>query len=569
MPQVITRFAPSPTGHLHVGGARTALFCWALARQAGPEGRFILRVEDTDQARSSEAAARGILEDLAWLGIDWDEGPAFTTDDGRTLGGDPRGVGPFFQAQRLEIYQKLFDQLLESGQAYPAFDTPEELAAMRQRAEAEKRTFRYTQPEGYDHARALERMRSGEACVLRLRVAQPEIVVSDEVRGRIVFTPEHYDDFVIRKGDGFPTYHFAVVVDDELMGVTHVVRGEEHLNNTPKHVALQQALGYRTPSYAHLSLIANPDGSKMSKRDKDKAARAACKDRGVGTPPPGAAAGAIDAARFAEWLGDKKTQLASDQLQTLARALHLTLPEIEVEDFRRSGYLPETLCNYLALLGWNPGEKNVDGTDLERFDKAALAQKFGFERVIKKAASFDRAKLLAFNQSDIAAMPPETFESAWRTWAHRENPGLVSALGDRFPLAARAAQIRARTLADAAEPIAFALHPEAGVAFDEKAVQKVLAKNGGEGVAVLRELRVVLAGVSPFDPGSIDAAVHAFAEGRGLGMGKVAQPLRVAVTGGTVSPGLGETLALVGQAGVLRRIDRCVETHAGLEGAEA
>jgi len=564
MPQTITRFAPSPTGHLHVGGARTALFCWALARQAGPEGRFLLRVEDTDQARSSEAAARGILEDLAWLGIDWDEGPAFTTDDGRTLGGDPRGVGPFFQAQRLDIYQKLFEQLLESGQAYPAFDTPDELAAMRQRAEVEKRTFRYTQADDYDHARAIERMRSGEACVLRLRVAQPEIVVSDEVRGRIVFTPEHYDDFVIRKGDGFPTYHFAVVVDDELMGVTHVVRGEEHLNNTPKHVALQQALGYRTPSYAHLSLIANPDGSKMSKRDKDKAARAACKDRGVGTPPPGAAAGAIDAARFAEWLGDKKSQLASDQLQALASALQLTLPEIEVEDFRRSGYLPETLCNYLALLGWNPGEKNPDGTDLERFDKAALAQKFGFERIIKKAASFDRAKLLAFNQSDLAAMSPEAFESAWRTWAARENPGLLTALGDRFALAARAAQPRARTLADAAEPIAFALAPDAPVEFDEKAVQKVLAKNEGEGVSVLRELRPVLEAVEPFEPEAVDGAVHAFAELRGLGMGKVAQPLRVAITGGTVSPGLGETLALVGKPGVLSRIDRCIEAHAAL-----
>ncbi|HZW10873.1 MAG TPA: glutamate--tRNA ligase [Phycisphaerales bacterium] len=582
---VVTRFAPSPTGHLHIGGVRTALFCWAYARRHG--GRFVLRIEDTDQKRSSEDAARGILEDLAWLGIAWDDGPEFqvaglsepgagggadraethgsesraTTGSHATLGGDGRGVGPYYQSQRLEIYAEYLDRLLRSGRAYPAFETAEELERLRGEAQGRKEAFRYRRRDDYDHAGALARMRAGEPCVVRLRMPDTPIHVADTVLGEIKFDEEHTDDFVLRKADGFPTYHFAVVVDDELMGVTHVLRGQEHLNNTPRHVALQRALThedgspFRTPVYAHLPLIFNADGSKMSKRDKDKTVRAALR-----TEPDAQARAAsiIGQSDLGAWLEDKTRQLPPDRLVALARELKLELPEIDVEDFRRSGYLPAALCNYLALLGWNPGMKNENGSDLERFDMAFLAQHFSIERIGKSHSKFDREKLAAFNQAALAALAPAVFEGELRTWCERYDRALLDSLGARFTIAARAIQPRVKTLGQCREPIGFALVPDGSVEFDEKAVSKVLQKGEPSGLAILRELRPVLASAEPFEPEAVDAAVKEFCEARGLGMGKVAQPLRVAITGGTVSPGLGETLALVGREGAIARIDRCL-----------
>ncbi len=567
---VVTRFAPSPTGHLHIGGVRTALFCWAYARRHG--GRFVLRIEDTDQKRSSEEAARGILEDLAWLGIAWDDGPEFGG-----IGGDDRGVGPFYQSQRLEIYERYLDRLLASGRAYPAFETAEELEGLRAEAQGRKEAFRYRQRPGYDHAAALARMRAGEACVVRLRMPDTPIHVSDTVLGEIRFDEEHTDDFVLRKADGFPTYHFAVVVDDELMGVTHVLRGQEHLNNTPRHVALQRALThedgtpFRTPVYAHLPLIFNADGSKMSKRDKDKAVRRAIAPLRAPSASSGESpvTGGEDAATLLarlgvpahdadRWLADKTRQLAPDRLLAIAHELKIELPEIDVEDFRRSGYLPEVLCNYLALLGWNPGLKNEDGSDLERFSMGSLAAHFSLERIGKSNSKFDREKLAAFNQASLSALDPADFERELRTWCDRYDFALPAMLGDRFSIAARAIQPRVKTLGQCREPIAFALVPDDAVEFDEKAVAKVLHKGEPSGLAILAEFRGALAGVAPFEPEAIEATVKSFCEARGLGMGKVAQPVRVAVTGGTVSPGLGETLALVGREGSLSRIERCL-----------
>ncbi|MFN9993558.1 MAG: glutamate--tRNA ligase, partial [Phycisphaerales bacterium] len=281
-PPVVTRFAPSPTGHLHVGGARTALFCWAYARRHG--GHFILRIEDTDQARSSDESARGIMEDLAWLGIDWDEGPEFT-HEGRTIGGDPRKVAPFFQARRVELYNAHMMRLIECGRAYPAFESSEELEVKRKAAVAAKQTYRYDRASWHAFPTPQERLArmkdadaKGEPYVIRFFAPAEEVVVHDEVLGDVKYAAGEMDDFVIRKADGFPTYHFAVVVDDETMGVTHVLRAQEHLNNTPRHVALQKALGFRTPTYAHMPLICNMDASKMSKRDKAKTARKTLKD---------------------------------------------------------------------------------------------------------------------------------------------------------------------------------------------------------------------------------------------------------------------------------------------------
>jgi glutamyl-tRNA synthetase len=548
----VTRFAPSPTGHLHIGGARTALYSWALARQGG---RFLLRIEDTDQARSSDHAARGILEDLAWLGIAWDEGPPF---DG--LGGDPRGVGPWRQAERRGHYDAAVDALIARDLAYPAFETPEQLDALRAAARAEKRNFRYRRAAGFDRAAALARM-SREPHVVRFRMPEEPVEVVDRVLGAIAFGEEHLDDFVVRKRDGFPTFHLAVVVDDELMGVTHVLRGQEHLNNTPRHVALQRALGYREPVYAHLPVIFNADGSKMSKRDKDRAARDAVKAR-LGEPD--AREGLIrivPAERLDPWLRDKRAQLEPSDLAPLAGALALELPCIEVEDFRRAGYLPEPLCNYLALLGWSPGEKDEEGRDRERFDRAYLAERFSLERIGAGNARFDREKLLAFNQDAIAALPEADFFAHWDAWCERYAPECRArdeGWRRRFAVIIRT---RCRTLADATAPGgpgAFAWADDAGFDYEAVAVEQWLRKGDPPGFARLREAEGALAELEPFDPDAIEVAVGALAARLGVGMGKVAQPLRVAVTGRAASPPLGETLAILGRESTLTRIARCL-----------
>ncbi|MBX3365182.1 MAG: glutamate--tRNA ligase [Phycisphaeraceae bacterium] len=570
----ITRFAPSPTGHLHIGGARTALFCWAYARRYG--GRFVLRIEDTDQARSSEASTRGILEDLAWLGIAWDDGPEYRVrgqgqgageEGAGAIGGDARGVGPFEQSRRLDIYNRWIDWLIERDLAYPAFDTTEEVEAKRKAAAERKETFRYIREASYDRAGSLARMRAGEMHVVRFRHPGTPVHVTDAVLGAITFEAEHTDDFVLRKADGFPTYHFAVVIDDELMAVTHILRGQEHLNNTPRHVALQLALKhddgtpFRIPVYAHLPLIFNPDGSKMSKRDKDKAARAECKARFGAASASSERLGVTGLAdeAYQAWIADARSQLPADVLARVAAGLKIELPEIEVEDFRRSGYLPEVVCNYIALLGWNPGMKNPDGTDLERFDMAFLAEHFDLDRIGKTNSKFDRAKLAAFNQDSLAKMAPEEFAARFRAWCGQYEPRLAAWEHARFAIGARAAQPRAQTFREAVGRLEFALMADDAVVFDAAAVEKVLKKGEPNGLSVLGEVATVLEGIGDWRPEVIEGTLKAWAEAKGLGMGKVAQPLRVAITGSTVSPGLGDTLALVGKQGVLERVLRCVE----------
>lgn len=546
--QVVTRFAPSPTGHLHIGGARTALFCWAYARRHS--GRFLLRIEDTDQARSSESASRGILEDLAWLGIEWDEGPEYHAE-GRRIGGDPRGVGPFFQSQRTDIYAEHFERLIERDLAYHAFETSEELEAKRKAAAARKEQYRYDRAAlSIPKAERLRRAAAGEPHVVRFLMPDRQIVVHDEVLGDVTFAEDQLEDFVIRKADGFPTYHFAVVVDDQLMGVTHVLRGQEHLINTPRHIALQRAFGFRTPTYAHLPLIFNPDGSKMSKRDKDRAVRDAAIRMNLSSSP----VASLSWDRLDGWLRDKRAQLELDALVELARAINVHPPEINVEDFRASGYLPEVVCNYIALVGWNPGD------NVERFGRTFLAEHFDIARIGKSNARFDRDKLLAFNADTIGAMTDETFIAALREWSARYDPDLMARLDEwKLPIVARAARPRVKTLSEVRTALSFAFTEDETIAFDPKAVEKVLRKNDNEGLRLLREIRPELERVEPFEPEAIEAAVKAFCDARGLGMGKAAQPLRVAVTGSAASPALGDTLALVGRNSVLRRIDRCLK----------
>ncbi len=553
---IITRFAPSPTGHLHIGGARTALFCWAYARRTG--GKFLIRIEDTDQARSSEASARGILEDLAWLGIGWDEGPVL--DRTPPLGGDPRHVAPFEQSKRLHIYNKVIDDMIARGLAYADDTAPEVLAAGRKEAEAQKRTFRFHPPEvpPIDRQRAL--MASGKPHVVRFRAADEPVKVIDQVLGDVAFGPGEVDDFVLRKADGYPTYHFGVVVDDELMGVTHVLRGQEHLMNTPRHVALQKALGYRTPVYAHMPLIFNDQGAKMSKRERDQAARKAVKDAKMEAPPAGCT---VDAATFGAWLGDTKRQLETTQLESLAAAMNLSLPEVSVDDFRRAGYLPEVICNFIALLGWNPGTKNADGTNVERFDMAFLAANFDLERIGKTNARFDRKKLSAFNADAIGAMADDVFAQRWLDWTQHYGPvdaaAAMKALApDKLVLLARAVKPRARTLREALKPAVFALVSDDALAFDSASMDKALRANGGAGKGLLAEFASRLKAYEPMTPEGINALIESFAAQKGVKVGDAAQPIRLAVTGSTVSPGLGETLCVLGKASVLRRIERCL-----------
>lgn len=518
---IVTRFAPSPTGELHVGGARTALFAWAFARQAG--GTFILRIEDTDQRRSSAEATHHLLRDLKWLGLDWDQGPDPEAGDPSI---DQRGDrGPYFQSQRLDLYHRHIDRLLADGRAY----------------------------EGEGEYAGTVRFRMGR-----------DVAFDDAVYGRVETPGRELEDFVIRKGDGYPTFHLAVTVDDALMGVTHVLRGQEHLSNTPKHVALQDALGFDRPVYAHTPSIMNADGSKMSKRDKAKAARDAAKavEASRLVPPlpaePGSPLAAIPPADLQAFLNKENDRL--DIAEALAAALGVALPEVNVADFRRSGFLPGVLLNYIALLGWNPGG------DEERFELDAFVQRFSLADINKKNARFDRDKLRAFNADTLQAMDAERFADLLREHLEAYHPAFQPITGDalRMRLFAQAYQQRARTLDEPSEAGRLFIVPDDELVYDDKAVEKNLLKNESEGLALLRELRDRLAAIdeASWSGEAAQAAVEALATGQNLKLGKVAQPLRVAVAGSAVSPPLDDTLALLGRTSVLARIDRCLASRA-------
>lgn len=491
------RFAPSPTGYLHIGGARTVLFNWLLARKQG--GALLLRIEDTDQARNVDDSVGKILDDLRWLGLSYDEGPVVEGP-----------CGPYYQSQRLDIYNKYIHQLLQSGHAYYALETPEQLAEMREAAKRERRSVTYIRPNPVPTVAEGEAARkAGRQIVVRLKMPGQNITVVDEILGEVVLPADQNEDFVIQKGDGFPTYHFACVVDDELMKITHVLRGQEHLMNTPKHIALQRALGFATPRYAHLPVIFNKDGTKMSKRDKEKALAA-------GKQPP----------------------------------------EIEVHDFRTSGYLPEAIINFIALLGWSPGD------DREFFDLAELTQLFSVERVGKTNAKFDREKLLSFNTTWATRVSPQRLFDAFKDFLLC-SPGVPDAM--RSAADSRLKDILRicagfRTFTDVVAKSRFLFVDDAAVEFDAQTVAKNLQKNDNAGFTMLRKILSKLEGLAEWTPARIDELLQSLCDETGAGMGAVAQPLRVAVTGNTVSPAIGETLAMLGRDSSLRRIGRCLVT---------
>lgn len=512
-PTVRTRFAPSPTGALHIGGARTALYNYLFAKQHG--GEFILRIEDTDRKRHNEDAVAGILRDMQWLGLTWDEGPQ--------LDGSQRGpCETYFQSERLDRYLPLAEQLIDEGKAYK-----EDNGAIRFRAD------------------------SG-------------IAFTDEVFGDMRFDAADLEDFIIMKapseegehaGQQFPTYHLAVVVDDHDMEISHVIRGQEHLTNTAKHIALFQAFGWDVPTFAHTPSIMNPDGSKMSKRDKAKAARAAAKDQGF--EPEG------DNTAFLSFMNKDNDELATAEM--IANALGLALPEINVADFEQSGYLPATLLNYLALLGWNPGN------DVEKFDMAFMIKNFSLSRVNKANSKFDRTKLLSFNQDAIAAMEPEAFATALKNYGTTiaSQRAFESILSDKTKCAAfaEAYQPRAQTLRDSFEQGRFLVLDseleELTPDLENKGIKKALLK-GEAGQTGLDALRAFLPTIEALkdepDFGTkVHDAIGPFCDEHGYGMGKVAQPIRVAVSGTTVTPPLDVTLNLLGADETIKRIHRLLD----------
>ncbi len=546
--EVKTRFAPSPTGHLHVGGARTAIYCWAFAR--ANKGTFLLRIEDTDRKRSSSQATTGFFKDLEWLGVLWDEGPVF-----HSAGGGSKG--PYCQSERLDLYQQHLQRLLDEGKAYYAFETPEELNAERKKAREEKRAYRYNRASLELSSETVKQyLEEGKPHVVRFKVPEGNaLAISDFVVGEVVIERSEVDDFVIFKGDGFPTYHFAVVVDDELMNVTHVMRGQEHLNNTFKHKLLQEALGFNQPKYAHISLIFNPDGSKMSKRDKDKELRKFVRENSIQSPP----ADSISSESWEMWQSSKDTQLNTVDATILANSLGVELPEINVDDFKKAGYLPEVLLNYLCLLGWSPGN------DIEQFDADFLVDNFSLDRIIKSPAKFDRAKLLAFNLDALQRLSSKDFESKLFDWCEHYAPDFCD-LGDKFSIFASANHERSKTFKDAAVTSKFIIEDDNKISWpDSKPVKKALLKGEVSGLSRMPMIMKTLSELENWDTANIDNCLKSLSGSLANGnLGKIAQPIRIAVAGGPVSPPIGPTLVLLGRESSLRRMERCHEYFLGV-----
>ncbi len=521
-----TRFAPSPTGYLHVGGARTALFNWLFARKYG--GEFVLRIEDTDQVRSTAESAAGILADLQWLGLDWDRGP---------VPGDAKN--DYFQSMRLDIYNEYLNQLLQSGAAYEAYETPAQLAAMRARAEKEKRPFRYRK-------NMPGRASPGAGpSVLRFEMPYETVEFNDLILGPISVGGDEHDDIVIRKSDGFPTYHFAVVVDDHLMGISHVLRAQEHLMNTPKHLGLYRALGWTPPQHAHMPLVFNMDNTKMSKRDKSKAARHAVQMRlkqdASLTIDSLAAKMGIASASLQAFVQQKMDDPAITG--ALAGALNLQLPEIDVQDFRRSGYLADALLNFIALIGWSPGENR------EMLTRDELRSLFSLEGIGKTNGRFDRKKLLWMNGEYIRQADDQKLLKAIESF------NLVT----EYPLKQASAKVlidligmyreRMGTLAEMAENSRFFFGPPV---YEPKAIKKYLATEAD--IAHLRQIAAILREIpTPWDAASLAGPMESIIA-LGDKRGAAAQILRVAVSGGAVSPPLLETLVLLGKDVTMQRL---------------
>jgi glutamyl-tRNA synthetase len=456
---VRTRFAPSPTGFLHIGGLRTALFCWLYARRHG--GQFVLRIEDTDLERSTAEAIQQILDGLEWAGLDYDE-------------------GPFFQTKRFDRYKEVIEELLAEGKAYRCYCSREELEQMRAQQIARGEKPRYD-------GRWRERTDAPAGVAPVVRFKNPldgEVVVDDVVHGRVIFQNSELDDLIIARSDGTPTYNFCVVVDDMDMQITHVIRGDDHLNNTPRQLNMLLALSNRPPVYAHLPMILGADGAKLSKRH-----------------------GAVS-----------------------------------VLEYRDQGFLPEAVLNYLVRLGWSHG-------DQEFFSIEEMKSLFDIVDVNKSAAAFNFEKLAWLNQQHMMRAPPARIVPVLR-W-QLEQLGVRAADESQLEQIVLAQRERAKTLRDMAlNSVFFFSAPDT---YDEKAVRKHVT---ADVPALLAEVTAVLERLENWTSAAIHDVISSVAAARGVALGKLAQPIRLAVCGGTVSPPIDATLAILGKPEALSRLAR-------------
>jgi len=457
MPPVATRFAPSPTGYLHIGGARTALFNWLFARRNG--GKFILRIEDTDRERSTPESTAAILDGMQWLGMDWDE-------------------GPFHQTERMPLYRKEADRLLSGGTAYRCICTPEELAARREAQRARGENPRYD-----GRCRDLPPGETaGKAHVVRFRTPLSGVtVVDDLLRGPVAYDHAELDDLVLLRSDGMPTYNFVVVVDDASMGITHVLRGDDHLNNTPKQLLLYGALRYPLPKFGHFPLIHGMEGGKLSKRQDD----------------------------------------------------------VSVQSYRRRGFLPEAMVNYLVRLGWGHGDQEI-------FSVEELTRIFSLDAVGKSPSRFDPEKLLNLNAHYIRTGDPDRLARLLVPFLSTR--GIAADPSPWLSKAVRTFQERSKTLAEMAEASEYYFREKEP---EPKAAEKFLTPDSA---GLFDEAADLLADLPEFTAESMEPILHIMAAKRSVKLGKVAQPIRVALTGGTVSPGIFEVMEVLGREEVLRRL---------------
>jgi len=549
---VVTRFAPSPTGYLHIGGARTALFNWLLARKTG--GKLILRIEDTDLKRNTPTATQQVISDLRWLGINWDEGPEV---DGPN--------GPYFQSQRKDIYDKYAKELIDQGKAYYCFETTEELEKLRKQAEARKKGFVYQKPTVLPTETDVEKARAaGKPVTVRFAMPEGQIIIDDLVRGEVSFNAAELGDFIIIKSDGFPTYNFACVVDDHLMGITHVIRGQEHLMNTPGQQALWQALGFgELPKYAHMSVTISESGGKLSKRERPQTLRKVIKAKPDIDLVKLANVGGLSTDEMNDFL---KGESVPDVLviEAMAKYMSVQLPEINVVDFFKSGYIPEAMVNFIALLGWNPGDPasprgSAGAGNREIVPLEELINSFDITRLTKSNSLFDRGKLIAFNTEHIKMLSREKLLGHLKAYLKVIDSPAAKA-NDEILLRLIKICEGARTLADIEHKCKFLFIPDDKIEYDEKAVQKVLLKDNG--LAMLKIVRDKLAYMQEFTKQGIEDMLRSLAEEHKVGLGKVAQPLRVAITGSTVSPPIFDSVQLLGREQTLKRIDNTVRKFA-------